>query len=191
MTMQSVVALALGAMLVLGLGCADDQGTAADAGVGGAPDSGVRAKRRTVRIELWKMAERVLEPADGGASEYGPFVDIGGVEVCVARTRPAFAAFTEFHELSPPLCATSVEGETVELTGVPSNSDLVITLKKPGFVPGTLTFRTDEHDIVGPNFRSSAGWRPSPPRRRAMRSSGSTRRVLGGTAPTPPKARRF
>jgi hypothetical protein len=128
-----------------------DASTVRDAGSTAAP----RVKPRTVSIELFPTAERVLEPGPGGGFVYGPLVDIGGVEVCVAHARPAFASFDPFVNLAEPLCTTSVEGESVQIEGVPANRDLVLTFRKPGYAPGTFTFRTDDFDVAAPMWGGS------------------------------------
>jgi len=116
------------------------------------PDAAVakRVKVRTVSIEMFKMAEHLLESAADGSFKYGALTDIGGVKVCVAQRRAAFASFEPFEPLEKPICAKSVEGQTVRLSEVPASSDLIITYAKDGYQTGTWSFRTDEQDVAAP-----------------------------------------
>jgi hypothetical protein len=111
-------------------------------------------KPRTVSVELFRTTVRELEQAADGSLRYGALTDLGGVEVCAAKQRPAFASFKPFRDLAPPRCATSIEGQTVLLSNLPANSDLVITFAKDGYRPGTMTFRTDDNDVAAPAWGS-------------------------------------
>jgi hypothetical protein len=116
-----------------------------------------RVKERTVSIELFPIAHRELIEGADGAVSFAPFTPIGGARVCLARRRAAFALFERFEEVAPDerICATSEEEKAVRLSGLPANSDLVLTVTKEGYVPATFTFRTDEHDVELPQFWSA------------------------------------
>jgi len=132
-----------GAMLLLSVSCGDATTAAPEAGATATPR---RVKPRTVSIELFRTTAREVEHQPGGSAP----TDLDGVEVCAAKQRPAFASFEPFIDLDPPLCATSVAGQTVRLSGVPANSDIVITLAKDGYRAATITFRTDAYDVAAP-----------------------------------------
>lgn len=145
------LARSLWLVMSLGLGCRADTVPDVDGGAAGATSVTRRVKQRTVSIELLQTVERVLEQTADGSFQYGTRVPIGGVEVCVAMRRPAFASFEPFERIEPPeICTTSVEGEAMRLEGVPSDSDLIITYTKDGYMPEAGTFRTDEHDVALP-----------------------------------------
>jgi hypothetical protein len=119
-----------------------------------------KVKARTVSIGLFKTGEWDISPASDGSFEEREATDMGGVEVCVAQRRPAFASFQPFEVLDPPTpCTTSKEGEEVQLEGVPADADLIITLTKEGYQSGMFTFRTDDRDqgapLIGTGTRTS------------------------------------
>lgn len=153
--LRRVVAMGFAALVACGLGCSAAHGrSTTDSGAARAMSDAAVAKRRvkphTVRIELFHTAEQAIEQAADGSFVLGALTPIGGVEVCVVSQRAAFASFEPFQALEPPICTTSVEGQTVVLKELPINSDLVITFTKAGYEPGTMTFRTDEQDVAAP-----------------------------------------
>lgn len=149
--------LARSVWLALSLGCgsrADTPGV--DGGTADAASATRRVKQRTVSIELLQTVERELERTADGSFQYGTRRPIGGVKACVAMHRAAFASYEPFERLEPENCTTSVEGKAMRLEGVPSNSDLIITYTKDGYMPEAGTFRTDEHDVALPFWSDAA-----------------------------------
>jgi hypothetical protein len=146
--------VAVGAWLALG--CDDGEGARS----GGDGDAGaVRFKERTVRITLPRVGERKLDAADDGTVVYPKVTPLGGVEVCIARRRDAYALFEPFVELEPQrFCLTNVEKETTRHDGVPANSDLVVTYTKSGYEPVATTFRTDEYDVAVPSWSDNLAY---------------------------------
>jgi hypothetical protein len=141
-------------LLLVSLSCGDGVDATRDAGaIRAGADSATtprRVKPRTVSIELFRTTERALEQGDDGSVHFGALTDLAGVEVCAATQRAAFASFQPFIDMDPQRCTTSTQGETVLLSGVPANADLIITLTKDGYRPGAMTFRTDDNDVAAP-----------------------------------------
>lgn len=125
-----------------------------DADPGDAPTTLRHVKPRTVSIEMFRTTGRELEKAEDGSLRYAALTDLDGVEVCAVKQRPAFASFQPFTDLDPPLCTTSLAGQTVRLSDLPANSDLVIACAKAGYRPSTFTFRTDDYDVAAPAWGS-------------------------------------
>jgi len=107
-----------------------------------------------VSIELFRTTGRELEQASDGAVRNGALTDLDGVEVCATKQRAAFSSFRPFTDLDPARCATSLKGQTLMLSGLPANSDLVITYRKDGYRFSAITFRTDDYDVAAPAWGS-------------------------------------
>lgn len=138
------------AAVLLLLGCGEDGTAVRDAEV----SEPRRSKARTVTVELFRTTAREVEQAADGSFQERALTDLGGVEVCAIKQRRAFASFQSFVDLDPQPCATSAEGETVLLSNLPTNADLVIAFRKDGYAPSTMTFRTDDNDVAAPAWGS-------------------------------------
>ena len=119
-------------------------------------DAGPHTSERTVSIEVLRVGERSLETDEGAGIYYPKVTPLGGVEICVVKQRAAFASFQSFEALRPKICRTNVANETVRLSGVPANSDLLMTYTKQGFRPVMTTFRTDEFDVAVPTWADNS-----------------------------------
>lgn len=133
-----------GAFVLVAVACGDSGSSP------GTADAAMRVKVRTVTIEVPEVVHREIVEGLDGSFGYGAVTPIGGADVCVKLRRDAFKSFEPFEEIAPedPICATSVEGEFVQLEGVPANSDLVLTIEKEGYVPRTQTARTDDRNLL-------------------------------------------
>jgi hypothetical protein len=150
---RGLVAVVCGCAIAVGCDAPGGGATGGDAG------AARRGGERTVGIGVLRVGERVLKRAADGSVRYAEVTLVGGVEVCVALRREAFASFKPFAPLEPEaICAVNTAGETAYLDGVPANSDLIITYTKSGYTPTVTTFRTDEFDVAVPSWADNGAY---------------------------------
>jgi hypothetical protein len=73
---------------------------------------------------------------------------LSDVESCVIERRDAFASFAPYEPLDEPLCVTTSDNEIPTLSGIPANSDLTITVSKPGYLPAVMSHRVLNTDLL-------------------------------------------
>jgi hypothetical protein len=140
-------------LALVAVGCARSEGI--DDVDASARETGPGVKPYYVKIEVLPVATREVSRTEDGQLLWGELMPLEGADVCVKYIRPAFASFTPFEALREPRCAKSVGVEPVVIGGVPSNSDLIVTIAKDGYMPIAQTARTSERDHVRPD-----GWYP-------------------------------
>jgi hypothetical protein len=118
-------------------------------------DAAIRVEPRTVAIELPAIGWQSFGPKAGGKFDYGTIEPLDGVQACVTMRRDVFATFQQFSPLPKSICVTNEAGKVVRIEGVPAYSDLIVTITKEGFLPGSVTHRVEGLDVPVPSWGTS------------------------------------
>jgi len=128
------------------------ESAAEDAGAGKA-DAGSEAGAalppappRYVAMELPPVVGRSVEVQDGTVV-WGEVEPLDEVTSCIIERRDAYAVFQPYEPLDEPLCVTTSAEELAYFDQVPENSDLTITVSKPGYLPQVLSQRVETWDV--------------------------------------------
>jgi hypothetical protein len=143
------------AAVLLLLGCGDGVGSTSDAGTHAANKTR-HVKLRTVRVELLRVAERMISKGPNGELVWGTLTDLEDVKVCLWKKRPLLGRFEDFVDVDGPCDTSGPDGRVPPFEGLPANSELIFRWTKEGFEPLATHFVTYEQNFVPPTLLSGA-----------------------------------
>jgi hypothetical protein len=121
----------------------DEADAGSDAGAGL-----IEASPHFVAMELPPVVGRSVEVRQDGSVVWGEVEPLDEVTSCIIERRDAYAVFQPYEPLDEPLCVTTAAQEFAYFDQVPENSDLTLTLSKPGYLPQVLSQRVETWDVT-------------------------------------------